>query len=131
MGCFLANQLIQDRIEAELSKSKMNFLSALILLALYFENSEERLGPSRLANTLGFSRSRISQEVTSLQKKGLLSRKMADHSARETSLKLTSAGDRRTQEIIKSFSVIQSQIDKKIGEKTAEEINSHLLKLIS
>lgn len=129
MGSFLSNHVIQSNLEKDLSVLKMSFLGSLILLAIFFEDSKEKLGPSRLAATLGFSRSRISQEITLLQKKGLLSRSMSPSSARDIFLKQTAAGERKSQEIIRIFSRLQVLVDKAIGEKNAEVITADLMRV--
>jgi len=129
MGSFIANQNIQSSLERSLSQHGLNFLKSLILIGLYFEDSKDRLGPSRLASSLGFSRSRTSQEITSLNQAGFVVRTLSAQSGRSVNIRLTSAGEKKAQELIKIFSRIQQQIDRTLGESRAEELNADLIKM--
>jgi DNA-binding MarR family transcriptional regulator len=130
MGTFLSAQSLQGWVQRQnTSESDISFLGSLILLALYFEDEFERIGPSRLAKTLGFSRSRVSQELSSLTEHGLVRRSLSERSGRSIIVSLTSQGKRKAVEIVKRFNSLQGLIDKALGEKQAEGINVCLLKL--
>ncbi len=111
------------------NKGAESYLSNLILLSLYFEEDTEQLGPSRMAKYFGYSRGRVSQEISKLSKQGLISRALSLKSARNVNLKLSARGEKKAAEIIKKFSYLQNFIDKKIGESAAEDIAKKLNEL--
>src|SRR5580658_10190915 len=59
----------------------LNFLEGLVLAALFFE-APQAIKPSQLAETFGTSRGNVSHCVSSLEAKGLLSRKIDPEDAR-------------------------------------------------
>lgn len=130
MGSFLVSQALHQWIKSNSEKANgLSFLGSLILVAIHFEDKAERTGPSRLARTLGFSRSRISQEISILAKLGLIKRSLDSLDARTIGVSLSSAGEKQALETIKRFTRLQSIVDRAVGEKAAEDINASLLRL--
>lgn len=127
MGTFLAAQALQSWIN---DRSSLSLLERLILVALHFEGKSERVGPTRLAAAIGFSRSRVSQEISSLVRAGLIKRNSVASDARLFSISLTTSGEMAALSAIKNFTKLQNLVDHSIGEKKAEVINSHLLKIV-
>lgn len=132
MGAFLGAQALQNWMkEKQRGSSGLSFLGNLILAAIHFEGKSGRVGPSRLASTIGFSRSRVSQEISRLVACGLVRRTLESSDARSFSVLLTPSGERQAIETIKIFSRLQNLVDRAIGEKQAEAANIQLLELVS
>jgi len=130
MGTILAAQSLQGWMKTNLKNtSGLSFLGSLILISLYFEENKKGISPSRLAQTLGYSKSRVSQEISFLNNEGYVRRNLSNSSARSIFVCLTSAGERKSSDLIKGFSRLQSLIDRVVGERQAESINKHLLLL--
>ncbi|RYZ91316.1 MAG: MarR family transcriptional regulator [Proteobacteria bacterium] len=130
MGLLLASQSVSQWLKREITeKSDLSVLGSLILTSIHFEGRNETTGPSRLSSTLGVSRSRISQELSALEGQGLIRRVINSESARSTSLLLTAAGEKKANELIKTYTRLQRMIDAKVGENHAEATNRTLLKL--
>lgn len=130
MGVFLGTQALQSWYrENQPKNSSLSFLGNLILVALHFEGKSEKVGPSRLASSLGFSRSRISQELSRLVQAGLIRRSFGSD-ARSLHVYLTQSGERQAGETIKTFTRLQNLVDRAIGERQAENINIQLLELV-
>ncbi len=107
-------------------QSEGHYLQALILLSLFFEKENSPLGPARMAKHFGYSRSRVSQEISKLAREGFVIRSLSTTNARNINLKLTSKGEKKSNEWIKVFSHLQNNFDKKLGERQAEDIASKL-----
>jgi DNA-binding MarR family transcriptional regulator len=125
-GVFVLNQRLQDKLLSRLRSQQLSYLGALVLVALYFER-KDAAGPSRLAATLGFSRSRISQEVSKLERLGLLRREIASLDSRSFRLKLSPKGEKSAVQVIRTFEDVQRRIDCALSEKGAELLTSRLL----
>jgi DNA-binding MarR family transcriptional regulator len=130
MGVVLAAQSLQSWTRRNFQdESGLSFLGCLILIALYFEEEKGGIGPSRLAHTLGFSRSRVSQELSALSRSGYIRRSICAASARAVNVTLSTAGERKATELVRAFSRLQSAVDVAVGERQAEVINRRLLSL--
>jgi DNA-binding MarR family transcriptional regulator len=130
MGVVLAAQSLQAWARKSFKdESDLSFLGCLILIALYFEEEKRGIGPSRLAHTLGFSRSRTSQEISALTARGYIRRSINGQNARAVNVALTAGGERKASELIREFSRLQNMVDEAVGERQAEAINRRLLAL--
>jgi DNA-binding MarR family transcriptional regulator len=129
-GVASAHSEIQNWLSRR-TKPDVSYLGSLILLSLHFEHGDSVLGPSRMAKHFGFSRSRISQELTRLDRMGLIERSISKASARSISLRLSARGARAASELIRTFAQLQSFLDKKAGEKQAEDIAKSLNEISS
>lgn len=121
---------VSAKIQAVLKEntsSDLSFLACLILLGLHYEENGD-VGPSRMSADFGFPRSRVSQEITKLTKKGYLKRQILASNASRVVLKLTRSGSEEARALVKTFSQLQRKIDNAIGEKTAEQLCSILQK---
>lgn len=130
MGVFLSTQSLQNWMKKNQRRdSSLSFLGNMILAALHFEGKSGRVGPSRLASSIGFSRSRVSQEISRLTVAGLIRRRLESSDARSFSIYLTPAGEQQAIDTVKVFSRLQTLVDRTIGEKEAETITMRLLEL--
>lgn len=129
MGSLLAAQALQSWLKKNSKDSSLSFLGSLIILAVHFEGKEKKSGPSKLAASLGFSRSRVSQEISLLVTKGYARRGIVVESARSISISLTPLGEKKAMELIKLLTKLQNLIDQTVGENEAEKMNNSLIKL--
>jgi DNA-binding MarR family transcriptional regulator len=98
----------------------LNFLEGLVLAALFFE-APQAIKPSQLAETFGTSRGNVSHCVSSLEAKGLLSRKIDPADARAYQLLLKPQGRRAALRVISTFEKLQREFEREIGKSTLAE----------
>lgn len=105
-----------------LSERDISFLEALVLVAVFFEDSRP-VQPSSLAQTLSTTRGNISHCVSSLEAKGLIRRRLDPEDARSLHLILKPQGRKSAIEVIRTFDQMQRQIERRVG---AAEIQAAL-----
>lgn len=120
---------IQSWIDRNQETANLSYLAKLIILSLHYESEPGGVGPAQMAHNFGYSRSRVSQEVTQLSKMGLVVRSLSKENARSVTLELSANGKKQAIEIVKSFSKLQRIIDAVLGEKEAEQIAMKLNRL--
>lgn len=101
---------IFGRLRSRLLKERVEFLEALIVTGLFFEDREVQ--PTELAKTFQCSKSRISHALRRLERKGLVERRTATQDARAYYFSLTKEGRRIAPRLIKFFDSTQAQIEK-------------------
>jgi DNA-binding MarR family transcriptional regulator len=103
-------QDFQDR----LSEEALSSLQAWVLLAIYFERPIA-VPPSKLAETLGTTRSNLSHCVSSLEKRKLLRRQLNPNDSRSYHLSLRHEGAKLVLRLIRLFDRAQSGFEKQSG----------------
>jgi DNA-binding MarR family transcriptional regulator len=100
---------------------ELGFLEGLILAAMFFE-SPRLVKPSHLAETFGTTRGNVSHNVSSLEGKGLLSRKIDPEDARAYLLMLKPQGKRCAVRVIGAFDKLQNEFEREIGKTALAEM---------
>lgn len=126
-GTFILQQKLQEDLLRRLRQQNFSYLGALILIALYFERKETPVGPSRLASALKFSRARVSQELSKLERAELIKRHLSTQDFRSLGIKLTAKGDKAALSLVKIFESVQQKVDSVLGERRAEQLNAELI----
>ena len=103
-----------------LSTDGLSFLEGLILAAIFFEASRQ-IKPSELARTFDTTRANISHIVSSLERKGLLQRKIDPEDARAYLLTLKPSGRRCALRVISTFERLQQLFEEEVGKKVLGE----------
>ncbi|GIU86713.1 MAG: MarR family transcriptional regulator [Acidimicrobiia bacterium] len=93
-----ALQLMQMRLEAALARqlasdSELSYPDYVVLVALT-DDPSGRLRPSRLADLLGWERSRVSHQVTRMASRGLVRRERCPSDGRGSYVAVTAKGRR-------------------------------------
>jgi DNA-binding MarR family transcriptional regulator len=97
----------------------VNFLEALILATLFFE-SPGVVKPSQLAATFGTTRGNVSHSVSSLEAKGLVSRKIDPEDARSFHLALKPQGKKVAIRVIGALDKLQREFEHKVGKEALQ-----------
>jgi DNA-binding MarR family transcriptional regulator len=92
----------------------LTFLEGLVLAAVFFE-APRAIKPSHLAETFGTTRGNVSHCVSSLEAKGLLSRKIDPEDARAYQLLLRPPGKRAALRVISVFEKLQREFEREVG----------------
>lgn len=108
------------RFEALASRAFLNddlsFLEGLVLAAIFFE-SPRQIKPSDLAEAFGTTRANVSHSVSSLERKGLLQRRIDPEDARAYLLTLKPSGKKCALRVISTFEKLQQQFEKEVGKR--------------
>ena len=119
----------QNSLEVELSELGINYVEALILSSLIFENEKENIGPTRLANVLGIKKARSSQALTRLQKMGYVRRELSMSDSRRFQIVLQPLGRKRAMIVVKMFNKMEENLEDILGSTKATSIQKELRKL--
>ena len=111
-----------------LAADRLGFLEALVLTALFFE-APRPVKPSQLAETFSTTRGNLSHCVSSLEAKGLLSRKIDPNDARAYLLALKPLGKRCAVRVIAALDRMQKEFESEIGKAALAEMIKSLRKL--
>ena len=111
-----------------LAADRLGFLEALVLTALFFE-APRPVKPSQLAETFSTTRGNLSHCVSSLEAKGLLSRKIDPNDARAYLLALKPLGKRCAVRVIAALDRMQKEFENEIGKAALAEMIRSLRKL--
>jgi DNA-binding MarR family transcriptional regulator len=111
-----------------LAADRLGFLEALVLTALFFE-APRPVKPSQLAETFSTTRGNLSHCVSSLEAKGLLSRKIDPNDARAYLLALKPLGKRCAVRVIAALDRMQKEFESEIGKAALAEMIRSLRKL--
>ena len=107
-----------------LAADNLNFMEGLVLAAIFFE-SPRQITPSQLAATFGTTRGNISHNISSLEAKGLLQRKIDPADARAYLLTLRQSGRKSALRVISAFEKMQQTFEKEVGKAAlADTLNS-------
>jgi DNA-binding MarR family transcriptional regulator len=98
----------------------LSFLEGLVLAAVFFE-APRAIKPSQLAETFGTTRGNVSHCVSSLEAKGLLSRKIDPDDARAYQLLLRPSGKRAALRVISAFEKLQREFEREVGKPALTE----------
>ena len=124
---YVAYDRIVTALQTELSSEGLNFIQALILTGLFFEESPIR--PSTLADTLGSTRSNVSHALKDLERKGLIERSLLKGDARAYLIALTRLGRRKAPRLIKIFDANQERLEKLGGKSLNNELVQFIEKI--
>jgi DNA-binding MarR family transcriptional regulator len=120
---------INRQAQIWLSKDKINYLQALILLAVFFEKKIV-VQPSHLAKTFKTSRGNASHCISKLSAMGFIERVVSKKDARNFEIILTVSGKRKAVQLIKKFDEMQSDLEKVVDIKTIEDFNKTLQMIV-
>ncbi len=107
----------------------LNFYQSLIVSGLYFEE-KETVSPQNLVDTLRTTKGTVSQCLTTLQEKKMLTIKVKKDDKRKQVLGLTKKGEDIAVKIIAFFDRNQSSLEEELGEDEISHFMS-LLKVIT
>ncbi|MGA3130262.1 MAG: MarR family transcriptional regulator [Terracidiphilus sp.] len=111
-----------------LAADNLGFLEGLVLAALFFE-APRQVKPSQLAETFATSRGNLSHCISSLEAKGLLSRKIDPDDARAYLLALKPQGKRCALRVIGALDHMQKQFENAIGKAALAEMIKSIRRL--
>ena len=126
---YMVTASFQNSLEVELSELGINYVEALILSSLIFENEKENIGPTRLANVLGIKKARSSQALTRLQKMGYVRRELSTSDSRRFQIVLQPLGRKRAMIVVKMFNKMEENLENILGSTKATSIQKELRKL--
>jgi DNA-binding MarR family transcriptional regulator len=98
----------------------LNFLEGLVLAATFFEEPKP-VKPSQLAEAFSTTRGNVSHCLSSLEGKGLLSRKIDPADARAYQVVLKPQGRKCALRVIRAYDQLQREFEKEIGLGTLGE----------
>ena len=107
---FQAHKTLIDEMNAMLTNENVNYLQALILVALLMEKNKEP-SPQKLKETFTCSKATISQALSYLEKDELLKRRIHQKDARKISLSLTHKGILKANRLIKLIDNLEKRIE--------------------
>lgn len=125
---YKSNQIIFSKISDLLESEGVNFIQALSLITIYFEDGN--ISPTELVGTFMTSKSSISQILNSLQKKKWIKRTLSTTDARSIVLELTSLGKIKACEFIRIMTTIEIDLEKDLGKKRTEQLVSDLHQIV-
>jgi DNA-binding MarR family transcriptional regulator len=100
---------------AQLFKNeKVSFLEALVLVSILLEEPK-KISPSKLSDTFSTTRGNISHCLSSLEAKGMISRKIDPEDARAFHLILKPQGRKMAMQVIRTLDHLQNSFEKTIG----------------
>ena len=102
-----------------LREDNLNFLEALILSAMFFE-SPKLVKPSQLATTLDATRGNVSHNISSLEAKGLIQRRLDREDSRAYRLVLNPQGRKVAIQVIGVLDKLQRDFEDQVGKKELE-----------
>jgi len=111
-----------DRVAAAaFSADDLSFMEGLLLAAIFFE-APRPIKPSLLAETFATTRGNISHAISSLEAKGLVTRRIDPADARGTLLALKPAGKRSAVRTIAAFDRLQRGFEQKLGKSGLKNV---------
>jgi DNA-binding MarR family transcriptional regulator len=108
-------------LNTHLRKEDCSLLQALILISLFFESTATApasigaVTPSRLAETLRASRGNVSHSLSSLEKRGLIQRRLSEADARSYFLQLRPAGRKLACRLIRVIDELEGFFEARLG----------------
>lgn len=98
-------------LSQDLKKLDLNLNDALILLAVFFENSANA-SPSDIEKTLNIPKDQISQSLKRLEERHLIQRRISDSGdRRKRFLQITGAGRKLAADLVKIFDRQEDQYE--------------------
>lgn len=97
-------------LQTELKTKHFNLNEALVLLALFFENSGQAT-PSELAQCLHLKKDQISHSLKSLEGQNLILKKLAPSDGRKNLIQITSLGKKKGADLIKIFDAAETKYE--------------------
>jgi DNA-binding MarR family transcriptional regulator len=106
-------------LNAKLKDENCNLLQAIILISLFFEQSED-VTPSTLASVLGTTRGNVSHCVSHLERNGYLRRALNDDDARSYRLIMKPEGKKVAVRLIKIIDGLESYFEERLGKQIVQ-----------
>lgn len=103
-------QFISKRISIKLKSFGLTYLQALVLVAIFFEPSQEAR-PNGLATTLRMTKGNVSHCISFLQAAGLIQYNSIKNDKRGSAVNLTARGKSLVVKLIKYFDEMQSKTE--------------------
>jgi DNA-binding MarR family transcriptional regulator len=111
-----------DRVAAAAFRTDdLGFMEGLLLAAIFFE-APRPIKPSQLAETFATTRGNISHAISSLETKGLVTRRIDPADARGTLLALKPAGKRSALRTIAAFDQMQRNFEQTLGKSALKSV---------
>jgi DNA-binding MarR family transcriptional regulator len=109
-----AGRKFEAQLAQVFAEENVNFLEALVLVSIQLEEPN-RVNPSKLADTFSTTRGNISHCLSSLEAKGLISRKIDPEDARAFHLLLKPQGKKMAMQVIRILDHLQRSFEKSVG----------------
>ena len=109
-AAIFAAQLISRQISLRFKEYDLTYLQALVLVAIFFESSQESR-PSTLAATLRMTKGNVSHCISHLQELGLIQYKHLRFDKRGSSVGITARGKSLVMKLIKYFDEMQRKTE--------------------
>lgn len=109
-AAIFAAQFISKQISVKLKEHDLTYLQALVLVAIFFESSQESR-PSCLAKTLRMTKGNVSHCVSYLQEQGLIQYKHLRADKRGSAVGITARGKSLVVKLIKYFDEMQRKTE--------------------
>jgi DNA-binding MarR family transcriptional regulator len=107
---------------ASLRKEQINFLQAVILISMMFEEQNKKVvTPSALADALRTSRGNVSHCISALEKRGFLKRSFDPDDARRYRLLIKPDGRKTALRLMKVIDQTENFFEKRFGEKHVQD----------
>ena len=97
-------------LQSNLKTKDFNLNEALVLLALFFENSGQAT-PGELAQCLHLKKDQISHSLRSLESQDLIQKKLAPSDGRKNLIQITSMGKKKGADLIKIFDAAETNYE--------------------
>jgi DNA-binding MarR family transcriptional regulator len=117
------------RINKQLKKHHLNFLQALVLISLFFDEQSE-INPSLLSDVFKTSRGNMSHIISDLEYKGFLKRVLNLKDARSYKIEIKAEGKKKALVLIKIFDQIQNDFETELSPSECKKTISSLNRLI-
>ncbi len=112
-GILRSGTIIGERLSTGFRPTNLNYIQALILVAISRENASVR--PKLLRETFGLSSGAVSQSITHLARAHYLERKISSSDARGYELVLTTKGRAQANRLINFIERLERDVEKTIG----------------
>ncbi len=113
--------LLKKRLDAD----GLSLNQSFILLSLFFE-ARGAITPKDLTNTLRMTAPNVSHQVTSLEKRKLLGRRLNPADSRSYVLELTPEGRKLSQKLVRIHHSTQDGFEKAVGAEAVRRMISTL-----
>jgi DNA-binding MarR family transcriptional regulator len=106
-------------LNEKLKEESCNLLQAIILIAIFFEQSEA-VTPSDLADILGATRGNVSHCISHLERRGFLRRTLNEKDARSYNLVLKPAGKKTALRLIQVIDGLEDYFERQLGKQVVQ-----------
>ena len=115
-----AETIVRD-LNVRLGADDLNFLQALILVAIFFENPKP-ISPSTLSKVLHTTAGNVSHCLTHLESRKMIRRTLDGVDARKYQISIRPEGKKTAVKLIKVFDASQSRIEKSLSIASVQKV---------